>query len=387
MVLTDIFKKKIGKGWCSLRLLINEFSIDWDSSKSYYYFNKDHPQAQKLKDFSSQLPFFPRHIYLFTSGFQKICILSKESFLVSAASVNRHLECHSKDKWLLSLPLFHVGGLSILARSFCGGYSWVQGNSWEAKKWMKEVESQKITLSSLVPAQVYDLVKKNLTAPKSLRAIIVGGSSLSLNLYKRARDLNWPVLPSYGLTEAGSQVATAKLSSLKFNELAPLKILPHIEVKEEKTLLWIKSSSLLKGYFYIDTKNFEDPKDEKGWLQLEDRGEKQGEYLSIKGRKDEQIKILGETIDFKKLSELVKDLTFSSSHSYELLATIHERQGYELNLVTDSFCLSEISEIQKKFNQQVLPYEKLQKVYCVEKIEKNNLLKIQQKALLKQILF
>ena len=368
-----------------MSLLINEISIDWDSSKSYYYFNKDHPQAHNLKKLSSQLPFFSSHIYLFTSGFQKICILSKESFLLAAQSVNKHLECHSKDKWLISLPLFHVGGLSILARSFSGKYSWVQGGPWEARRWKEEVESQKITLSSLVPAQVYDLVKNNLIAPRSLRAVIVGGSSISPHLYKKARDLNYPLLPSYGLTEACSQVATAELSSLKTKEFPQFKILSHVEVKEEEGVLRIKSPSLLKGYFHIDTSTFEDPKDKKGWLQLEDIGEKKGGYVSVKGRKNEQIKILGEMVNFKHLCEKIKELTFSSPNSYELLAVTHERQGYELNLVTDSFHLGEIYKILKKFNEEVLPYEKLQKIYCVKKIEKNALLKVQQKALYDQV--
>ncbi len=385
MALINVFKQKIGKGWCSLSLLINETSVDWESSKSYYYFNENHPQAQKIKERASKIPFFPSCIYIFTSGMQKICILSKESFLISAQAVNKHLECDSKDKWLLSLPLFHVGGLSILARGFCGGYSSIQGSAWEAKKWRQEVESQKITLSSLVPAQVYDLVKKNLRAPKNLRALIVGGSSLSSNLYQRARDLNWPVLPSYGLTEACSQVATAKLDSLKTKEPAQLKILSHIEVKEKKDLFWIKSPCLLKGYFYVDTLTFEDPKDKDGWFQLEDRGVKQGEYLHIKGRGEEQIKILGEIVNLKKLFELVKEITFSSSYDYELLATTHKRQGYELNLVTNSFHLEEVFSICKKFNEQVFPYERLQRIYCVEKIEKETLFKIRQETLRQQI--
>ena len=42
---------------------------------------------------------------------------------------------------------------------------------------------------------------------------MTGGGALDPSLYKQARDLGWPLLPSYGLTECGSQVATASLSS------------------------------------------------------------------------------------------------------------------------------------------------------------------------------
>ena len=171
-----------------MSLRINQLPIHWDSSESHYFFYPTHPQAQKWKNLAKKLPFLPGHIYLFTSGLQKICLLSKEAFYLSALSANKHLKCHPKDTWMLSLPLFHVGGLSILARSFCGGFSWKQSSPWNPKIWREELFQKKVTLSSLVPAQVYDLVKNNLSAPKKIRGLIVGGESLSPFLYKKARE-------------------------------------------------------------------------------------------------------------------------------------------------------------------------------------------------------
>ena len=63
--------------------------------------------------------------------------------------------------------------------------------------------------SSLVPAQVLDLVRAGLRPPPVLRAIVVGGGAISAELYRDARALGWPVLPSYGMTECCSQIATA----------------------------------------------------------------------------------------------------------------------------------------------------------------------------------
>ena len=41
--------------------------------------------------------------------------------------VNRHIEATESDTWFNVLPLFHVGGLSILVRAFLSGASVVNG--------------------------------------------------------------------------------------------------------------------------------------------------------------------------------------------------------------------------------------------------------------------
>ena len=107
--------------------------FDWASSDSHYFFTPNSPLLKKLKELSTSLPFFPGHIYLLTSNMGKICILSKTAFLSSAQAVNSKLKVEKKDSWLISLPLFHVAGLSILARSFCGGFSYKKGPAlWNA---------------------------------------------------------------------------------------------------------------------------------------------------------------------------------------------------------------------------------------------------------------
>ena len=74
------------------------------------------------------------------------------------------------------MPTFHVAGLSILARSYLsGGACFSYGKKWNAEDFLLFLKEHKITLSSLVPAQVYDLVKAQIKAPSHLRAVVVGG--------------------------------------------------------------------------------------------------------------------------------------------------------------------------------------------------------------------
>ncbi len=81
-------------------------------------------------------------------------------------------------------------------------------------RFAEEMNEGAVTLTSLVPTQVHDLVQCALACPPSLRAVVVGGAELDPVLGERARELGWPVLQSYGMTEAASQVATASLASL-----------------------------------------------------------------------------------------------------------------------------------------------------------------------------
>ena len=285
------------------RLKINDFSIDWLSKESHYFFPVSHPERKEFETLPGKMPFYPGHVYLFTSGFQKIALLSKEAFLISAEAVNKHLQCESHGLWLIPLSLFHVAGLSVLVRAFCGGYSLKKSEGkWEGESFVKDLNLQKASYTSLVPAQVYDLVARKLASPKNLELALVGGGNLHPALYKEARGLGWPLLPTYGMTETCSQIATAERTSLRGKKFPFLKILSHIKIRERKGILEVKSPSLLTGYFDISKKEFYDPKTSKGWFSTQDRGSlKNG--LALKGRVDEQVKVSGRLVSLKKLSE------------------------------------------------------------------------------------
>ena len=369
-----------------MSLKTNNSNINWENSDSYYFFNPLQKHNESLKKLAKKLPFFPKHIYLFTSNFGKICLLSKRAFLSSAKAVNKNLNVQVKDKWLVCLPLFHVAGLSVLARSFCGGFSYERFSSpWEPKLFKKELERKNITLCSLVPSQVYDLIKKDLKAPKKLRAILVGGGALSPLLYKKAKMLSWPLLPSYGLTEASSQVACASLESLSKKDFPKMKLLDHIQIQKEKNSIKIKSLSLLTAYFDPKRKKLYDPKSTDGWLELPDEIVLEKNSLTILGRKDEVIKILGEKVDLQKLSFLLENLSQKLVQKCQLLAIPHSRQGFKLSLLTSSFEIPKVLLLIKKFNKKVLSFEKIQSLYFVNKIRKNPLFKVNQKDLKKQI--
>ena len=274
-----------------MKLLINNIQIDWQSEQSHYFFNPQHPKADDFKKIALKVPVLKSHIYLYTSGGSKICLLSKRAFLHSALTANQNLQANSKDKWLISLPFYHVSGISVLARAFLSGSSYsIQDGGWNPISFKNQIKTEKITLSALVPTQVYDLAKEDLKAPSSLKALLVGGDYLSPLLYKKSRDLGWPLLPCYGATETCSHIAVACLDSLKKKSKPLMKLLEGIEVfpyqkeenkktKSQKTkaqklktgFFKVKTQSLLTAYFDLKSEKLFDPKDKEGRFFLEDR--------------------------------------------------------------------------------------------------------------------
>jgi O-succinylbenzoic acid--CoA ligase len=114
------------------------------------------------------------------------------------------------ERWLCTLPLSHVGGLSILLRSAIYGTTAIVHERFETDRVLHALDDpQGPTVVSLVPATLTRLLDAGLATPPALRWALLGGAPLPPALLQRAADAGVPVAPTYGLTEACSQVATA----------------------------------------------------------------------------------------------------------------------------------------------------------------------------------
>lgn len=114
------------------------------------------------------------------------------------------------DRWLACLPLFHVGGLSILLRSVIYGIGVVLHRRFDAAAANRAIDQQGVTIASLVAAMLTRMLDERggLRYPPHLRAVLLGGGPAPLPLLERATAAGMPVLQTYGLTETASQVAT-----------------------------------------------------------------------------------------------------------------------------------------------------------------------------------
>jgi len=345
--------------------------IDWTSDESHVLLNPRMPSDEAVR-LQSLVIDLPAHVWLATSGTTgtlKLAALSKKALLTSAAAVNHHLLSDERDVWCCVLPAFHVGGLGIVARAFLSRARVLQ-MQWNARAF---ASNREMTLASLVPAQVSDLVELRLTAPSNLRAIVVGGGALSDALYANARNLGWPLLPSYGMTEACSQIATATTNS------PALKLLDHMEARSEADgRLAFRSASLLTAY--ATEHGLIDPKTGDGWLVTEDLGSIDGRTLQVEGRRGDFVKIGGESVDLARLDAILASI----AGSYAAVVAVPEpRLGRIIHLAIEQSV--DADHVLVAFNVRVHPFERARAVHRVKEIPRSPLGKLLRIKLLETI--
>ena len=138
-------------------------------------------------------------------------MLTLENHFWSAVASAFRLGVDPQDRWLLCMPLYHVGGMAIVLRSCLYGTAVVLHSRFEPAAVNEALEAQQITLVSLVPTMLHRLLEARgeRPMPPTLRCILLGGAAAPPALLERCLALNLPVATTYGLTEAASQVATA----------------------------------------------------------------------------------------------------------------------------------------------------------------------------------
>lgn len=338
----------------------------------------------------------------------RLIVLSKSAFLLAANSVNKKYSIEQADTWLLTLPLFHVGGLSISARA-CLSRSKVEVLSkWDVDEFQKELLTKNIQWTSLVPTQVFDLVQKKVRSAKSLKGVFVGGGRLSPELWKKARDLNWPLILSYGMTETAAMIAASDIGQTEMRPLAHAQI-----IKDSQNFLKIKSQSLFDSYILGNSKEYHFLKPQRDaddfWLSSDQGDVSEKNEITIFGRAGQVFKVSGELVRLDLLRakwEKVVD-PFLWSQSCLLIGVPDSRLEnkiilcYESKLTEahslksssfhslgshDIHPLSEIEKCVQIYNAQVLPFERIHLVHTVNEFPRTELGKIQENLLVQNLI-
>lgn len=144
-----------------------------------------------------------------TTGFPKGAMLTFGNHFWSALGSAFRLGIQPDDRWLVCLPLYHVGGLAILFRACLYGTSVVIQGGFSPEAVDRALQKQRVTLVSLVPTMLKRLLEgRDRVDWPALRLILLGGAAPSAEDLARANRLGVPVAATYGLTECASQVAT-----------------------------------------------------------------------------------------------------------------------------------------------------------------------------------
>jgi len=151
-------------------------------------------------------------VVLFTSGTTgdpKGVRLTRRNLVASAVGSACRLGVEPDDRWLVCLPMYHMGGIAPLVRSTLYGTTTVIQRTFDAESTAAVMAEYDVTGVSFVPTMLVRLLDAGWTPPESLRFVLLGGAPASGELLDRALDRGVPVYPTYGATETASQVATA----------------------------------------------------------------------------------------------------------------------------------------------------------------------------------
>ena len=378
-----------------LMTLPSENEAFWRSDDCFIAANPHRPhESDGLAEFAKTSDQTRSLIYFQTSGSEGIpkwCGLSREAMLTSARAVNGHLVASNDDRWLIALPLHHVGGFSIFARCFVSGAGCFQmEEKWNARPFAELCEWQNITLTSLVPTQVFDLVQAELRAPSALRAVVVGGAGLSRKIGRRARELGWPVLQSYGMTETASQVATEPMEDLsrEFDPHHLEGLSPWNLSADEDGALTVRGDALAGGYAVKRDGAWRwEPIDRAVGLRTRDRVELSAvgarTFLRFLGRESSFVKIKGELVNLAQMQSRLDALAASHgiAHGSVILWPLpDERNGARLILVGECSDVV-LGALRDSFNESAANHERIAQVHRVESIPRSALGKVDALAL------
>lgn len=227
-----------------------------------------------------------------STGLPKAAVHTCGAHLASAEGVLALMPYGDDDDWLLSLPLFHVSGQGILWR-------WLQAGARLTVREKQPLEQalQGCTHASLVPTQLWRLL--NTHQRIALKAVLLGGAAIPVELTQQARAQGISTFCGYGLTEFASTVCAKEADG----EPDVGSALPGREVQVVNGEVWIKAQSMASGYWrdgaLLPLTNSE------GWFATRDRGELHDGRLTILGRMDNLFFSGGEGIQPESLERII----------------------------------------------------------------------------------
>ena len=241
-----------------------------------------------------------------TSGRSKGVVLSRRAFVWAARASEGNLGWRDDDRWLLRMPVAHVGGLSIITRCLLARRCMVLAD--EHTTLLEQIERDRVTICSLVPTQLRRLIDgaPGRRPPAHLRAVLLGGGPAPADLLGDAADLGWPVLTTYGMTETCAQVVTQPLGSVNRGELGAGLPLPGVDLRVVDGIIQVRGRMLFSGYYPAHDGP---PLTDDGFFVTGDRGviDEHG-CVHVLGRASELIISGGENVDPFEVEAMLREI-------------------------------------------------------------------------------
>lgn len=227
--------------------------------------------------------------------------LTRANVAAAVASSQQRLGNAASDRWLLNLPLFHVGGLSVLWRSAAAGGTVVIHEEFDAERSAQAIRDGTVTMASLVPTMLHRILEVDPGPYHGMRAVLLGGAPANVDLVERGLDAGLPILQTYGMTETCSQISTVAPGDAVESLGTAGRPLDEMEVTidgEEVGEIVVDGPAVSPGYL--------GEPDREGGHRTRDLGcfDSQGR-LVVLGRVDDVVVTGGENVYPRRVSDVI----------------------------------------------------------------------------------
>ncbi len=194
-----------------------------------------------------------------SSGKPKGVEITNNNLYQSYLSLANSFRFNPKDKFLASLPFYHIGGFAIISRALLAGGILVIPKNLKQDSIVNAIKKHEPSVVSLVPTMLSRIIGNKIKPNSSMRYLFLGGGASSDELIHSALDNNWPVVKVYGSSETTAMVTGCWGEELRKLPACAGKPFNEIEIKvlnEEKVELnsgevgeiAIKSKTIASGY-------------------------------------------------------------------------------------------------------------------------------------------
>lgn len=232
-----------------------------------------------------------------TSGRPKGALLSFGNHWWSAVGSALNLGVHRDDRWLVPLPAYHVGGLAGLWRGAIYGIPVVIQDRFDPEAANHAIDVGGVTAVSVVSTMLRRMLdaRGDRPYPAALRCVLLGGGPAPAELIERCLAARVPVAPTYGLTEAASQVATLRPDEVARRPGSSGRPLLPVEVRVDGEEILVRGPTVMLGYADRPEETAAALRD--GWLRTGDLGRLDDDgYLYVLDRREDLIVSGGENV-------------------------------------------------------------------------------------------
>ncbi len=250
-----------------------------------------------------------------STGLPKGILHSFNNLINSALSSHSAFSFTQNDRWLLSLPVYHIGGLMILIRTLLFGSTLIIPSSLKTEDLAYSIKNYKPTLVSLVSTSLLRLMGTNVQSGKQLRYTFLGGGPSSKDLIHHANDAGWNIVKVYGSTETASMITAIDTATYPDKIESSGKALPGNNiaiVDEQKKILppgkigeiAVTGKSIAKGFLYND--ELSNSSWRENYFLTGDFGYIDNDgFLFVESRSTDFIISGGENINLKEVEEQI----------------------------------------------------------------------------------